>query len=235
MASTTTQTFGGDKKVGQSILGPWEKKAVARTVRFVPSWLQTHHLTMMTVAWSALMVLFGWLAQDDPLWLFAMSAMVVAQYVTDAFDGAVGRLRQTGLVKWGFFMDHFLDFLFAGSIIIAFSFMAPAGMGWAFMGLLLTSLAMMAVSFLSFAATNQFRIAFFGVGPTEIRIGYLAINTVVYFAGTGIFSWSVPALLAGHDVALALVVHGVQKTLWRLDMDARDEMAPPAVPVLVPK
>ena len=148
--------------------------------------------------------------------------MVVAQYVTDALDGAVGRLRNTGLIKWGCFMDHFLDFVFAGSITIAFSLMAPAGMGWLFMALLLTSLAMMTVSFLSFAATNKFRIAFFGVGPTEIRIGYVALNTLVFFSGTGIFSWGVPAVLGAHVIALVIVAHGVQRTLWRLDMAARN-------------
>ena len=36
----------------------------------------------------------------------------------------------------------------------------------------------MAVSFLSFAATNQFQIAYYGIGPTEIRIGYVALNTL---------------------------------------------------------
>ncbi|MEZ5342150.1 MAG: hypothetical protein R2706_12085 [Acidimicrobiales bacterium] len=48
---------------------------------------------------------------------------------------------------------------------------------------------MMALSFLSFAATNQFQIAFYGIGPTEIRIGYIALNTLVYFAGSEMFWW----------------------------------------------
>lgn len=220
-ATVNPTEFAGDRKDGESILGPFEKRAVQRSVGLVPSWLQTHHLTMMTLAWSAGMVLFGWLAASNPIWLFAMSAMVIAQYVTDALDGAVGRLRDTGLVKWGFFMDHFLDTVFAGSIVIAFSLMAPAGMGLWFMALLLVTIAMMVVSFLSFAATNRFRIAFFGVGPTEIRIGYVALNTLVYFVGTGIFSWGVPVLLAANVIALVVVAHGVQKNLWDLDMAAK--------------
>ncbi len=228
MITTTERTapaaepFAGDKKHGQSVLGPYEKKLVQRSVRHVPSWLHSNHLTMMTVGWSLGTILFGWLAASNPLWLFAMSAMVVGQYVTDSLDGAVGRARDTGLVKWGFFMDHFLDLLFAGSVVIGYALLAPAGMGVWFMALLLLTCATMAVSFLSFAATNRFQISWFGIGPTEIRIGYIALNTLVFFTGTGIFWWGVPLLVVANVGALILVAHNAHKTLWRMDMEAKE-------------
>ena len=31
---------------------------------------------------------------------------------TDSFDGALGRRRDTGIPKWGYYMDHLLDFVF---------------------------------------------------------------------------------------------------------------------------
>ena len=55
-----------------------------------------------------------------------------------------------------------------------------------------------------------------------VRLGYVALNTLVFFTGTDIFWWGVPAVLAAHVTALVAVARGVQKNLGRLDMDARD-------------
>ncbi len=219
-AGMEPEPFGGDKKDGESILGPYEKSFVQRWVTKVPRSIETYHLTMLTVAWSIGMVAFGWLAASDPRWLFAMSAMVIGQYATDLFDGAVGRLRDTGLVKWGFFMDHFLDFIFAGSFVVAYSFLAPNLAVW-FLGLLLATGATMALSFLNFAATNKFKIAFFGVGPTEVRIGYVALNTFVFFAGTQVLTWGVPVMLGASAIGLAVMAFDTHRSLWAIDMAAK--------------
>lgn len=221
---TKPEAFGGDKKDGESILGPYEKSFVQRWVTKVPRQIETFHLTLLTVAWSLGLVIFGYLATTDLRYLFAVSAMVVGQYVTDLFDGAVGRHRDTGLIKWGFFMDHFLDFLFAGCFVIAFSFLAPSMVVW-FLGLLLVTGATMALSFLNFAATNKFQIAFFGIGPTEIRIAYVAMSTIVFFAGTSILTWAVPALLVASIIGLTVMAYSTHKKLWAIDMAAKNSAA----------
>lgn len=213
------EPFGGAKKDGESILGPYERAFVQKWVDKVPRRVETFHLTMLTVVWSLGLLVFGYLAAGDLRWLFAVSAMVIGQYLTDLFDGAVGRHRNTGLVKWGFFMDHFLDFVFAGCFVIAYSFLAPNMMFW-FLGLLLTTGATMALSFLNFAATNKFQIAYHGVGPTEIRIAYVAINTIVFFSGAAVLSWAVPFLLVGNIVGLVVMANGTHKKLWAIDMAA---------------
>jgi phosphatidylglycerophosphate synthase len=32
--------------------------------------------------------------------------VIVFQYITDLLDGEIGRKRNTGLIKWGFYMDQ---------------------------------------------------------------------------------------------------------------------------------
>jgi hypothetical protein len=214
------QTFNGDKKHGQSLLHRWERPFIDANVARFPSWIMGHHLTMVTLFWSVAVIGFGWLAQDQPAWLFAMSAVVFGQWFTDSFDGSLGKFRGQGLVKWGFFMDHFLDLIFAGSIVIAYSLIAPPGMELSFNLLLLATTVMMGLSFLSFAATNQFQIAFLGIGPTEVRIGYIAINTVLFFTGTDLFTWAVPLALIGHVVAIAFIAWRTQLVLWNVDKAA---------------
>ncbi len=226
MAAEST-TFAGDKKKGQSILGPRERRFIDWAVPRVPAPIMSHHLTMLTLVWSAGTVAFGWLASGNLAWIHGISALVFLQWLTDSLDGSLGKYRKQGLVKWGFFMDHLLDLVFAGSIVIAYSFLVSAKwLEFAFLILLLVTCATMAVSFLSFAATNRFQIAYYGIGPTEIRIGYIALNTFVSLAGTAIFSWGVPVVVALNLAALTTVAAQTSRTLWRIDREANVDNAP---------
>lgn len=219
--------FAGDKKKGQSILGPFERRLIDSAVVRVPAPIMSHHLTALTALWSSLIVVSGWLATDDLRWLHLMSLMVFLQWVTDSLDGSLGRLRKQGLVKWGFFADHLLDLIFAGSVVIAYSFLVEARwLQFLFLLLLLVTCATMATSFLSFAATNQFQIAYYGLGPTEIRIGYIALNTFVTIAGTGIFSWGVPLVLAVNLLAFGVLATQTSRNLWAIDYEANVDAAP---------
>ncbi|MGH1505764.1 MAG: CDP-alcohol phosphatidyltransferase family protein [Acidimicrobiales bacterium] len=227
MGAQQPGAFAGDKKKGQSILGPIERRFIDWAIPKVPGPILSHHLTMVTLAWSVGTVVFGWLARDDRAWLHGVSVMVFGQWLTDSLDGSLGKYRKQGLVKWGFFMDHLLDLLFAGSIVIAYSFLVEADyLRFLFLILLLVTCASMAVSFLSFAATNQFQIAYYGIGPTEIRIGYIALNTFVVFAGTEIFSWGVPVVVALNVVTFLVLVMQSSRMLWQIDYEANVDGAP---------
>src|SRR3989338_3638539 len=116
------EKFGGASKLGGSIFNPLEKKLVPIVVPHIPKSIETYHLTITTILWSAMILVFSWLARTDIQWLWGISVMIFFQYATDLFDGAVGRYRDTGLVKWGFYMDHFLDYIFLCSVLIGYSF-----------------------------------------------------------------------------------------------------------------
>ena len=145
----------------------------------------------------------------------------VTQYLSDLFDGAIGRKRDTGLVKWGFFMDHFLDYVFLCSLIIAYYLVAPYGYDVWFMALLGITGGHMVHSFLAFAATNEFRISFWGFGPTEMRIGFILINAFIVFTHPRYYEWTIPLLTAISFGALAFVAFRTHRELWKLDMDAK--------------
>ena len=147
----TKESFGGAFKKGESILGPIEKRFVARWVGTIPKWLETYHLTMMTILWSVLVILSAWQVRETGCinWFWGVSIAVVLQYLTDLFDGAVGRTRDTGLVKWGFYMDHFLDFIFQHSLIVAYALISPSEstLQWWFFSILAITSGFMVNSF----------------------------------------------------------------------------------------
>ena len=158
--STEPSSFHGDKKKGHSALYVQEEWLKARLLPLVPRRVETYHLTLTTVLWALLVPVFSLLARKNPLWMFGVSAMVVAQYVTDLLDGAIGRLRNTGLVKWGFYMDHLLDFLFLCSMLVGYALILPQGARTEIFILISLFATFMVTSFLSFAATQEFQIAY---------------------------------------------------------------------------
>ena len=218
------QGFGGAAKAGESILGALEKKFVARWVNRVPFWLETHHLTLLTIPWTGLVIASAWQVREsgDIRWFWGVSLAIVLQYLTDLFDGAVGRTRNTGLVKWGFYMDHFLDFVFQCGLIIGYAIIAPPqqNLDWWFFGILAITSGYMVNSFLCFAATNEFEIYFFGIGPTEIRIYFLALNcTIILLDPTrAYFAICVPIYTGFLAVGLIVLVWKSHTKLWAIDM-----------------
>ena len=93
------QPFSGDKKVGTSILHHPEQRFIRFAVPKVPAWLQTYHLTLMTIPISLCIVGCSFLALLDIRWLWGVSLMVALHWLTDSSGGAVGRAG--GLLEGG--------------------------------------------------------------------------------------------------------------------------------------
>lgn len=218
-------SFAGDKKVGSSILSAVETRFKLWAVPKLPRWIETHHLTFLTGLWSAVNVAVGLTVKTDLRWLWIVSLMIGLQYVTDLFDGELGRQRNTGLVKWGFYMDHFLDYVFLCSLAFVGYMLSPADLAVWYFALLAISGAYMVNSFLSFAATNEFTITQYGIGPTEVRIIFIAINTFIIYWGTSYFEIILPCVTAVCAAGVAVNTVAIHRQLWRLDManKAREE------------
>jgi archaetidylinositol phosphate synthase len=208
-------------KASLSLLSPLERRMARRVLPHIPRWLETYHLTMLTLVWCAGLVFFGHLAARDLRWLWASSLMVFMHYLTDHFDGKVGKYRDTGLVRWGFYMDHLLDFFFLCAVLLGYSFVLPAS---AHLGLLLVLSVFAGFvlnSFLAFTATGQLHISHARLGPTEFRIALVVINTLLVFYGTRRMEKALPFVAAGGLVMLSVLVYRTQRQLWRHDMEQK--------------
>lgn len=217
-----SEQFAGDKKVGLSLLGAWEKKLVNKYVGKIPKSIETYHLTLTTILWSGLIVLFGFLAQYNIHWMWGVSVMILFQYLTDLFDGAVGRFRNTGLIRWGYYMDHFLDYIFLCSILIGYSFILNDEFNSLFF-ILVAFGAFMVNSYLAFAATNEFKIEYLKIGPTEVRLIFIIINTLLIFFHKTYLAPLLPYVLAFSIIGLCFAVYETQKIIWKKDMEAKNQ------------
>ncbi len=207
------------QKFGQSLLGSLEKRFIAWAAPRVPQSIRSHHLTLATIPISIGVVACGYLAAADERWLWGSSVLIIAQWLTDSLDGAVGRLRKEGLVSWGYYMDHFLDYVFLVAVLTSYMLLLPEQYVALQFLVLAIFAAYMVHSFLAFGATNEFRIVHMGVGPTEVRLVFVLVNTLLAIFGKTHLSWSLPFVLGFSIFGLLVVVYRTQRAIWQLDME----------------
>ena len=201
----------------RTALARCEKVFIDWLVPKFPRWIEGYHLTLMTILWSAGLIGFGYMAKENLNWLWLSSLMLVLQWFTDCFDGALGKFRDTGIPKWGYFMDHFLDFVFMCSIFIGYSFLVN-GTNKIFIFLLIPVFgSFMASSFLSFGATGEFKITYLGTGPTEIRFWFIVLNCALIFFGTAWIEKLLLYIFIVSLIALCAIIYRTQKYIWKID------------------
>jgi hypothetical protein len=208
-----TQQFAGANKTNTSFLTPFERRLAPRVLPRIPSWLETYHLTMLTLVWSSLILLFSYWAARDLRWLWGVSAMIAMQYVTDHYDGKVGKYRGTGLVRWGYYMDHLLDYYFLCIL--------PERSRYQILIMLAIFSAYEVSTFLAFASTDRFKISYLKFGPTEFRVALIIINALLVRYGTRQMINGLKYVNIGAAIGLVVMVYRTHKIIWALDMEQK--------------
>jgi archaetidylinositol phosphate synthase len=210
--------FAGASKVNNSFLKPLERRLEPIVLPRIPSAIQSHHLTLVTILWCAGILGFSYLAASNLRWLWVVSAMIVGQYVTDHFDGKIGKYRGTGLERWGYYMDHLLDYFFLASVIIGYSFILPESSRYQLLIMLVLFGAYDLSTFLAFAVSEKLQISYLKFGPTEFRLALIVINGLVAHYGTLQMIGALKFVNAGAFVGLCALVYHTQKKVWQIDM-----------------
>jgi phosphatidylglycerophosphate synthase len=129
------------------------------------------------------------LSNESIEWLWVASALLVVQWFGDSLDGTLARVRGIQRPKYGYYLDHLVDAIATAAI----------GIGLGLSPLMLLSIGTLIVVaylilsinvYLESFAFGRFSIGYGLIGPTEVRLILIALNTVV-------------ALGAGLDFVLA--------------------------------
>jgi len=216
-----TSEFAGAHKTNTSFLSPLERRLAPLVIPRIPSWLETYHLTMLTLVWSLGILVFSFLAAKNIRWLWLVSVMIALQWVTDHYDGKVGKYRNTGLVRWGYYMDHMLDYFFLCSVLIGYAFILPEQCRLQLLLMLALFAAYDFSTFLAFAALDELKISHLKFGPTEFRLALIIINGLLISLGTKHMVNGLKWVNAGAAVGLCFLICTTQKKIWLLDMKGR--------------
>jgi len=210
--------FTGDRKFGTSLLDPIERRFKDFIIPKIPLSIETYHLTLSTFFWSFIVIMGGFLAKYDFVWLNLITVGILGQYITDLIDGELGRRRKTGLLRWGFYMDHFLDYVFLVSLLLGYSFVVPLEQKYILFVTLGILGGYMVNTLLLYGATGKFAIFYKKIGPSEVRMAFVVINTIIFFFGRISFQFVLPYFFIMCFFGLIIVAYSTHKKLWDSEM-----------------
>lgn len=168
--------FAEATRVATNPLAGLERRCLIWLAHRLPRWITSDGLTTLALAAMALTGLSYALSPRHPGALFLAIAGLGLNWFGDSLDGTVARVRRQQRPRYGFYVDHVIDcfgvlFVLAG---LAWSgYMAP----FVAMALLIAYFMLSIEVYLATYCLTVFRLSFWGIGPTELRL-VLAAGTL---------------------------------------------------------
>jgi phosphatidylglycerophosphate synthase len=144
----------------------------------LPRWVMPDHLTALGVLAAIGIAAAYLLSNREPMWLWAASGLLIVHWLGDSLDGTLARVRRTERPRYGYYLDHLVDAV-ATTLI-------GLGLGLSPYMLLVTGLAIVVAylvlsinTYLETSALGVFSLGYGRLGPTEARVGLIAVNTLL--------------------------------------------------------
>ncbi len=181
----------------------------------VPRSIRSNHLTAIGLIGAAGAGVAYALTTYNPAWLWVASAMLVVNWLGDSLDGTLARVRGTQRPKYGYYLDHVVDAFSTAMIGLGIGLSPYVDLGLA-LGLVVVYLALSINVYLESTVFGVFKISYGRIGPTEVRLLLIALNTLVVFWPSPtslVANWTLGVILAG---MIALFVGRFARNLYRL-------------------
>jgi phosphatidylglycerophosphate synthase len=176
-AQATLAPFRDATRVLTSVLAPIEKRCLIWMAERMPRAVNSDHLTVLALVAMLGAGLSYWLSSTYAIGLHLVNLCLAINWFGDSLDGTLARVRRHQRPRYGYYVDHVVD---AFGALFLLGGLALSGYMSPFVALaLLAAYFMVSIEvYLAAQALGQFKISYFKVGPTELRI-LLAIGNLV--------------------------------------------------------
>jgi archaetidylinositol phosphate synthase len=177
---SSTAAPGQHQRTSQFLLGRFERAVLPRLAAALPRRVKPDHLTVLGLLASTGIAAAYVLTNRARGWFWVASALLVVQWFGDSLDGTLARVRRAERPRYGYYLDHLTD---------AYStLMIGLGLGFSPYMLLSVGLAIV-VAYLVLSVNvylethvfGEFSFSYGRLGPTEVRVLLIALNTAAYF------------------------------------------------------
>jgi phosphatidylglycerophosphate synthase len=210
--------FKEAKRIQQSFLATIEKKTLIWLAARTPSWINSDHLTVLGLLAMAGAGAAYWWSSINRAGLIVVIVCLAINWLGDSLDGTLARFRDCSRPRYGFYVDHIVDafsalFLFAGLGLSGY--MSPI----VALGLLVAYLMLSVEVYLATYTLGDFKISYFKMGPTELRLLLSIGNIVLFFnpmahlAGRNYRLMSVGGTIGIAGMVLIMVISAVRNTM----------------------
>jgi archaetidylinositol phosphate synthase len=185
--------------------------------RRLPRWVTSDRLTALALAAMAMTGLAYAVAPGRPWALTLAIAGLAVNWFGDSLDGTLARVRGQQRPRYGFYVDHVLDcfgVLFVVAGLAAGGYMTPV----VAMALLIAYFMLSIEIYLATYCLAVFRLSFWGVGPTELRLllavgtAALVTNPQVRLLGIEYPLFDVGGAIATLGIVITLIISVVRNT-----------------------
>jgi archaetidylinositol phosphate synthase len=155
-----------------------EARVLEWIARRLPARVMPDHMTVLGVL-AALGIAAAYvLSNGDSAWLWAASALLVVHWFGDSLDGTLARVRRIERPTYGYYLDHLVDAIATAVIGIGLG-LSPYLLLATGMVLVIAYLVLSINTYLETQALGVFRLGYGRLGPTEARVGLIALNTAL--------------------------------------------------------
>jgi archaetidylinositol phosphate synthase len=175
-----TAELGEHQRKYEFVLARFERAVLPRLAAALPKWVKPDHMTVLGLLASTGIAFAYMLTNRDARWLWAVNALLVVQWYGDSLDGTLARYRKAERPRYGYYLDHLTD---------AYStLMIGLGLGLSPYMLLSVGLAIVIAYlilsinvYLETHVFGEFTFSYGRLGPTEVRVLLIILNTAAYF------------------------------------------------------
>jgi phosphatidylglycerophosphate synthase len=173
---------GKHERTSEFLLARFERRVLPRMAAALPAWAMPDHLTLIGLFASTGIAVAYLLSNRNELWLWAASALLIVQWFGDSLDGNLARYRRIERPRYGYYLDHFTD---------AYSTLA-IGLGLGLSPYMLLSVGLAIVIaylilsinvYLETHVYSRFSFSYGSLGPTEVRLILIGLNTAAILIG----------------------------------------------------
>jgi archaetidylinositol phosphate synthase len=230
-------THGGANapRTAEFVLKRFEKWALPRLAARLPEWVVPDHMTVLGLFASTMVGIGYALTNRHEAWLWFASALLVVNWFGDSLDGTLARYRRIERPRYGYYLDHLTDAYSTLAIALGLGF-SPYMLISVGLAIGLAYLLLSINVYLETHVFDAFRFSYGNLGPTEVRLILIVLNTIAVTIGPlpfGILGFGATVFdIAGLAAALAmlgmLLLRAIRnlRTLARLEPPRRTG-APP--------
>ena len=191
------------ERIQTSILNAAEKKALVWMGQRMPRWITSDMMTVFGTIGAVVIAVGYYLSGQNIAFLWLASLGVVMNWFGDSLDGTIARVRNQQRPVYGFFVDHTVDVVNETIMFIGMGLSPLMNLDLALM-ILAAYLMLSVYVYISAHLKGEFRLTYAKMGPTELRIIAILMNTLFIFVRP-LREFSVSTRILGQDLSLGVL------------------------------
>src|SRR5215216_1976901 len=195
------------RRINDILLGSLERSALQWLATRMPSWVTPNTCTLIGLT-SALGIAISYVFSSyDKNFLWLASFGFVIHWFGDSLDGTLARYRNIERPIFGFFVDHTTDAFSVAIMVLGLGLTPYVSFTIACLALI-AYLLLCVLVFVRTSVLCEFKISYSRLGPTEMRLFAIFLNTTMYFGGvrTALRLRTTPQIdFTPYDLILAMI------------------------------